>query len=160
MTLGDLIKKYRTDNELSMAEFASKSGLSKAYISLLEKNKHPKTGKEITPSIDVIKKVADAIGMDFDDVFSSIDSTTKIVVNRSAATKCLHDSLEAIVEEAEKELLAKQNNHIVLDDEALELLEQLKTRPEMRTLFSVSKKASAENIMKTVKIIEALEEGD
>lgn len=156
MTLGDLIKEYRTDNELSMAEFASKSGLSKAYISLLEKNKHPKTGKEITPSIDVIKKVADAIGRDFDDVFSSIDSTTKIVVNRSGATKYLHDSLEAIVEEAEKELLAKQSNPIVLDDEALELLEQLKTRPEMRTLFSVSKKASAEDIMKTVKIIETL----
>ena len=160
MTLGDLIKEYRTENELSMAEFASKSGLSKAYISLLEKNKHPKTGKEITPSIDVIKKVADAIGRDFDDVFSSIDSTTKIVVNRSASMKYFQDSLESIVEEAEKELLARQNTPIVLDDEALELLEQLKTRPEMRTLFSVSKKASAENIMKTVKIIEALEEGD
>ena len=160
MTLGDLIKEYRTENELSMAEFASKSGLSKAYISLLEKNKHPKTGKEITPSIDVIKKVADAIGRDFDDVFSSIDSTTKIVVNRSASMKYFQDSLESVVEEAEKELLARQNTPIVLDDEALELLEQLKTRPEMRTLFSVSKKASAENIMKTVKIIEALEEGD
>lgn len=160
MTLGDLIKEYRTENELSMAEFASKSGLSKAYISLLEKNKHPKTGKEITPSIDVIKKVADAIGRDFDDVFSSIDSTTKIVVNRSASMKYFQDSLESIVEEAEKELLARQNTPIVLDDEAMELLEQLKTRPEMRTLFSVSKKASAENIMKTVKIIEALEEGD
>lgn len=160
MTLGDLIKEYRTENEMSMAEFASKSGLSKAYISLLEKNKHPKTGKEITPSIDVIKKVADTIGRDFDDVFSSIDSTTKIVVNRSASMKYFQDSLESIVEEAEKELLARQNTPIVLDDEAMELLEQLKTRPEMRTLFSVSKKASAENIMKTVKIIEALEEGD
>jgi len=50
----------------------------------------------------------------------------------------------------------KENNPIVLDDEALELLKQLKTRPEMRTLFSVSKKASAEDIMKTVKIIETL----
>lgn len=80
MTLGDLIKKYRSDNNLSMAEFASKSGLSKAYISLLEKNRNPKTGKEITPSIDVIKKVSDAIGKDFDEVFSSIESTTKIVI--------------------------------------------------------------------------------
>ena len=80
MTLGDLIKKYRNENNLSMAEFATKSGLSKAYISLLEKNKNPKTGKEITPSIDVIKKVSDAIGMNFDEVFSSIDSTTKIVI--------------------------------------------------------------------------------
>ena len=94
MTLGDLIKKYRNENNLSMAEFASKSGLSKAYISLLEKNKNPKTGKEITPSIDVIKKVSDAIGMDFDEVFSSIDSTTKIVIPRKAIEVFVNDKAE------------------------------------------------------------------
>lgn len=59
-------------------------------------------------------------------------------------------------EEAEPNAIDKEKNPLVLDDEALELLEQLKTRPEMRTLFSVSKKASAEDIMKTVKIIETL----
>lgn len=94
MTLGDLIKKYREENKLSMAEFASKSGLSKAYISLLEKNKNPKTGKEITPSIDVIKKVSDAIGLDFDEVFSSIDSTTKIVIPRNIIAAFADDKAE------------------------------------------------------------------
>lgn len=59
-------------------------------------------------------------------------------------------------EDEEPNAIDKEKNPIVLDDEALELLEQLKTRPEMRTLFSVSKKASAEDIMKTVKIIETL----
>lgn len=83
MTLGDLIKEYRKKNNLSMADFAEKSKISKAYISLLEKNKHPKTGKEIIPSIDIIKKVADALGRDFDEVFTSIDSTTKIILNSS-----------------------------------------------------------------------------
>ena len=160
MTLGDLIKKYREDNDLSMADFAEKSGLSKAYVSLLEKNKNPKTGKEITPSVDIIKKVADAIGMDFDDVFSSIDSTTKIVVNRSNATAYFHNALENFAETVAKDIFDKQNNPIVLDDEALELLEELKTRPEMRTLFSVSKKATKEDIMKAVKIIEALKGDD
>lgn len=81
MTLGDLIKIYRAEHDMSMADFALKSGLSKAYVSLLEKNKNPKTGKEITPSVDIIKKVSDAINMDFDEVFSSIDSTTKIIIN-------------------------------------------------------------------------------
>ena len=160
MTLGDLIKKYREENDLSMSDFAEKSGLSKAYVSLLEKNKNPKTGKEITPSVDIIKKVADAIGMDFDDVFSSIDSTTKIVVNRSNATAYFHNSLENFAETAAKDVFDKQNNPIVLDDEALELLEELKTRPEMRTLFSVSKKATKEDILKAVKIIEALKGDD
>lgn len=63
-------------------------------------------------------------------------------------------------EEAEPNAIDKEKNPIVLDDEALELLEELKTRPEMRTLFSVSKKATKEDIMKAVKIIEALKGDD
>lgn len=64
------------------------------------------------------------------------------------------------VEDEEPNAVDKENNPIVLDDEALELLEELKTRPEMRTLFSVSKKATKEDIMKAVKIIEALKGDD
>jgi transcriptional regulator with XRE-family HTH domain len=62
--------------------------------------------------------------------------------------------------EEEPNAVDKENNPIVLDDEALELLEELKTRPEMRTLFSVSKKATKEDILKAVKIIEALKGDD
>jgi len=52
----------------------------------------------------------------------------------------------------------EENNVVVLDDEALELMDHLRTRPEMKTLFSVSKNATAEDILKTIKIIEALKE--
>jgi transcriptional regulator with XRE-family HTH domain len=54
----------------------------------------------------------------------------------------------------------EDKNVIVMDDEARELLKELKTRPEMRTLFSVSKKATKEDILKAVKIIEALKGDD
>ena len=60
----------------------------------------------------------------------------------------------------EPNALDKENNPIVLDDDALELLEELKERPEMRTLFSVSKKAKKEDILRAVKIIEALKGDD
>ena len=43
-----------------------------------------------------------------------------------------------------------------LDDEANELLEELHKRPEMKVLFSVSRKATREDIERAVKIIEAL----
>lgn len=45
-----------------------------------------------------------------------------------------------------------------LDDEANELLEELHKRPEMKMLFSVSKKATKEDIEKAIKIIEALKD--
>ena len=67
MNLGEIIKKFRDDNELSMDKFAKMSNLSKAYISVLEKNKRPQTGKPVTPSIPVIKNVAEAMNMSFDE---------------------------------------------------------------------------------------------
>ena len=73
MTLGEIIKNYRSEHGMSMDDFSQKSGISKAYISLLEKNRHPKTGKPIAPSIDSIKRAASGMGMDFNLLFSMID---------------------------------------------------------------------------------------
>lgn len=44
----------------------------------------------------------------------------------------------------------------VNDDEALEYLDELHKRPEMKVLFDVSRKATKEDIETTVAIIEAL----
>lgn len=87
MTLGDIIKEYRTKHKLSMDAFSYKSGISKAYISLLEKNKHPKTGKEIAPSIQSIKQAAQGMGMAFDELFSLIDSNVSLVDDNSSTKK-------------------------------------------------------------------------
>lgn len=78
MTLGELIKEYRVANNLSMDAFSERSGISKAYISLLEKNKHPKTGKPIAPSIQSIKQAADGMGVDFDVLFNKLDGKVKL----------------------------------------------------------------------------------
>lgn len=45
------------------------------------------------------------------------------------------------------------------DEELMEYLEELKTRPEMRMLFSLSKNASKEDVEDAVRIIEALRKG-
>lgn len=37
MTLGELVKKYRTEHELSLRDFSRLSGISNGYISMLEK---------------------------------------------------------------------------------------------------------------------------
>lgn len=73
MNLGKIIKKYRDDNKLSMDKFAKMSGVSKAYISVLEKNKRPKTGKPVTPSISIIKNIAKAMNISFDELFNTLE---------------------------------------------------------------------------------------
>lgn len=73
MRLGEIIRKYRTEHAMSMSEFAKISGLSKQYVSVLEHGKHPTSGKSVAPSLEVIKKVAMAMGMSFDDLFAMLD---------------------------------------------------------------------------------------
>lgn len=55
-------------------------------------------------------------------------------------------------------IIDEENNTIVLDDDALALIDSLRARPEMKMLFSVSKNATTEDILKAVKIIEALKD--
>lgn len=78
MTLGDIIKKYRQEHSMSMDSFSEKSGISKAYISLLEKNKHPKTGKPIAPSLQCIKQAAEGMKMDFNELFAMLDGNVTL----------------------------------------------------------------------------------
>lgn len=51
----------------------------------------------------------------------------------------------------------KNENHLLnVDEDLMPMLDELRYRPEMRMLFSVSKNASKEDVEKAVKIIEML----
>ena len=50
----------------------------------------------------------------------------------------------------------KKTSVVILDDDMVKMLEVLKTRPEMKTLFSVAADASEEDIARSIAIIEAL----
>lgn len=52
-----------------------------------------------------------------------------------------------------------KNDPVYLDDETRELLDALRLRPEMRTLFKVSKNASKEDVEMAVGIIERFKKG-
>ena len=79
--LGKIIKEYRDDNKLSMDDFANKTGLSKPYIAMLEKNFNPKSKKEIIPTVDTIAKCAKAMGIEFNDLFNVLRLSNSIVTN-------------------------------------------------------------------------------
>lgn len=78
MNLGEIIKAFRTENGYSMDDFAAKSGLSKAYISILERNRNPVNGKPAVPSLETIKSVASAMNIDFNDVIAMLDGTQEV----------------------------------------------------------------------------------
>lgn len=80
MTLGDIIKEYRTSHGLSQDAIAERSGLSKAYISILERNRTPKTGEPPVASLKTINSIAVAINSDFDSIFSKLDPNLKVSI--------------------------------------------------------------------------------
>lgn len=82
------------------------------------------------PKQDKLQKIADYFGVSVDYLMTGKKTNIKVV--------------------------DENDNIVVLDDEALELIDSLRKNPEMRMLFSVSKKATKEDIIKAVKIIEAL----
>lgn len=81
MNLGNIIKSYREDNKISQDEFAKMTGLSKAYISILERNRKPVNNKPAVPSLETIKAVAHAIGMDFNELIAILDGEQPILLS-------------------------------------------------------------------------------
>ncbi len=73
MKLGDLIKKYREQHDLSQRQFAMSCGLSNGYISMLEKGRNPKTGRPVTPTLLQLKKLADGMGTTMMDMLEQVD---------------------------------------------------------------------------------------
>lgn len=82
MFLGDLIKQYRTINKLSLRDFASRCGLSHTYISALEKNIDPRTGKPIAPTLDTVKYVAKGMNTSIEEILKVLDEQQEFVVNQ------------------------------------------------------------------------------
>ncbi len=77
MTLGQLIRDYRKQHHQTMEDFAQSSGLSKAYISILERNRNPSTGQPAIPSAKTIQRVAKAMGQPVAVLLSQLDQEQK-----------------------------------------------------------------------------------
>lgn len=75
MTLGDCVKQYRTEHDMSQRQFAEECGLSNAYISILEKNVNPKTGEPPIPTIGVYSKIAKVMGISAHDLMCKADES-------------------------------------------------------------------------------------
>lgn len=81
MLLGDIIKQYRSEHNMSMQTFADLIHSSKSYISMLEKNYNPATGKPISPSLETLKLISEAVNIDIDSLLKMLDDNQEIILN-------------------------------------------------------------------------------
>lgn len=76
MTLGDVIRNYRTQQRLSQRQFAISCQLSNGYISMLEKNLNPSTKLPVTPSLPILRKIAAAMNISVSSLLVMADDTS------------------------------------------------------------------------------------
>lgn len=83
MKIGEWVRSYRKEHGLSMQAFGDMCGLSRAYISILEKGVNPTTNKPFSPTMQTVQKIAEVTGLDL----NSLDKDQTIIVNSQLATK-------------------------------------------------------------------------
>ena len=85
MKLSDLIVEYRRKMGISQREFSRKCDLSNTYISFLENENNPKTGKPIVPTLEQYKKLADGMGITVQRLFEMLDEDSPVDLHTSAS---------------------------------------------------------------------------
>ena len=71
MTLGQIIKSFRTEKKLSQPEFAEQIGIEQSYLSKLENDKS-------IPSSEIIQSLLNVVGMNLPQFIEEIDSANEI----------------------------------------------------------------------------------
>ena len=127
MRLGELIKKYRYEHDMSMDGFAKASGISKAYISMLENNKNPNTGRSIAPSNETLKAVAKGMNISIKELFD-----------------LLGDDAPFHSEGEQRQLEIADGYYI--DPRTAEIAQEIKDSKELSGLFDISRKMKPEDI--------------
>ena len=97
-TLGDIILKYRQQNNMSERDFAQKSGLSRSYVGFIERNVNPSTGKPVSPSLQTIAAVAKAIECDPAEILNAIGISVSAGALSADANRSLHQPDNALPE--------------------------------------------------------------
>lgn len=93
MTLSELIIEYRNEHGISQRQMASQCKLSTGYISLIEKETNPQTGKPMVPSLAVLNKLAKGMGITLDKLLSVCDD---MPVDISATEKTVLDEKDGL----------------------------------------------------------------
>ncbi len=132
-SLGNIIKKYRLDNDLSLREFSKKCGLSHTYIDKLEKGVDPRSQKPVEPTLDALEKISYAIELSLDDLLTmlgKINSNDTVNINLSNRLKLLRN---------EKNVMQKDiANYLNITTSAYGFYEQGKRTPPPEILSALA----------------------
>ena len=85
MKLSELIIDYRQKMNISQREFSRKCDLSNTYISFIENEKNPKTGRPLIPNLEQYKKLADGMDISVQRLFELLDDDAPVDLGASSS---------------------------------------------------------------------------
>ncbi len=68
--LGTIIKTYREKNNLSLRKFSEQCGIGKSYLFTLEKGVSRRGKRPLSPSVETVSAIADAMKVDREELLS------------------------------------------------------------------------------------------
>ncbi|MDY7222684.1 helix-turn-helix domain-containing protein [Halalkalibacterium halodurans] len=68
--IGERVKKYRLEKELSLSELAERAGVAKSYLSSIERN------IQTNPSIHFLEKISQVLDVSVESLLQSTQDTT------------------------------------------------------------------------------------
>ena len=100
MTLGDIIKRYTREHNMSVRSFSQRTGLSGTYLGYLIKGQTP-SGEVPSPTIDTYRVCAKAMNISVDELvrMTEGDLSAGYVPEYSDATRQLFNVLRGASEE-------------------------------------------------------------
>lgn len=124
MTLGDFIKQYREEH--GQMSIRRFAALSGLSATYIRKIERGfgEDGKPVVPTMTTYKKIAEVAGLSEIELLSKLDDSVLV------------------------------NPEMEADEQIIEYLRELHSRPEMRALFDTTRGMSAEQIRKLVSMIE------
>ena len=78
MKLSAIITEYRRKMNISQREFARACDLSNSYISFLENEVNPRTGRPIVPTIDQYRTLASGMQISVHELFKLMDEDSPV----------------------------------------------------------------------------------
>ena len=87
MRLSAIITDYRQQNKISQREFARRCGLSNSYISFIENEYNPRTGKPIVPTLEQYHKIASGMGLTVHQLFERLDEDSPVDLHVSDTSR-------------------------------------------------------------------------
>lgn len=142
MKLGEKIKSFRKERNLTMQQLGDLAGKSKGYISILEKGINPQTKKPIEPSLDAIQNIAKALNVDLEELISDTEDIIKLPKITNDTIEKITTTVQQLNEENQNKTYKYAKNLLQFQNRTVKEV-TVKYKPKQLTEIFVTEKVTA-----------------